>query len=142
MLAADAALHTVLNVAAGAAYRARYRLMVELFRNQAPAAIFSGALLAACEELLFRGVLWIGLDRLLGGSVPPTLLLTSFAFGLAHRRSGLGGNLFALWAMWEGVILGALLLASGSLTAVALAHAVHDGVGFAVFAWERRLRGR
>jgi hypothetical protein len=45
---------------------------------------------------------------------------------------------FAVWAVWEGMLLGAITLATGWSPAVVLIHAAHDVAGFALMAWQRR----
>src|SRR5262245_46997569 len=58
--ASDGILHGFLMLTLGSAYRYRYRALAELFRLQGPKEILAGGLLAAAEEMIFRGVLLDG----------------------------------------------------------------------------------
>ncbi len=84
------------------------------------------ALLAAlagfAEEILFRGVVQVGLARVLPES--GALVVASAAFGLAHFIT----PTYALLAGLAGLYLGGLFLLQGSLTAPIVAHAVYDVV--------------
>jgi membrane protease YdiL (CAAX protease family) len=84
------------------------------------------ALLAAlagfAEEILFRGVVQVGLARILPQS--GALIVASAAFGLAHLVTPTYGVLAGL----AGVYLGGLFLLQGSLTTPIVAHAVYDVV--------------
>jgi len=92
----------------------------------APRSLVELALLAAlagvAEEVLFRGVVQVGLARVLpeGGA----LVVASAAFGLAHFIT----PAYALLAGLAGLYLGGLFLFQGSLTAPIVAHAVYDVV--------------
>lgn len=92
----------------------------------APRSLVELALLAAlagvAEEVLFRGVVQVGLARVLpeGGA----LVVASAAFGLAHFIT----PTYALLAGLAGLYLGGLFLLQGSLTAPIVAHAVYDVV--------------
>jgi membrane protease YdiL (CAAX protease family) len=74
------------------------------------------------EEIFFRGVVQVGLARVLpeGGA----LVVASAAFGLAHFIT----PTYALLAGLAGLYLGGLFLLQGSLTAPIVAHAVYDVV--------------
>lgn len=143
LLASDAVLQGALWLGLVPPGRARYRegfaALAAYFRGQGPAAMAAGALLAAGEELFFRGLLVRGLiDR--GGLPPaPAVAAAALLFGAAHRLPDRRLRGFALWAVWEGALLGTLYLYTGSLAAVALAHALHDLGGFAALALFRRL---
>jgi membrane protease YdiL (CAAX protease family) len=139
LLSSDAVLHILLRNVAGEAYRSRFQTLIEYFRGQGFGEIAAGSVLAASEEVLFRGLLLTSLINTLGAPSPLSLSLTAGAFGLAHLIPKPWAWPFAVWAVWEGILLGAVYLASGSLLAVALAHAIHDAAGFVVFA---RIRGR
>lgn len=84
------------------------------------------ALLAALaglgEELLFRGLIQAGLERL----VPSFLALLSAAtlFGLAHFAT----STYAVVAGLMGLYLGGLFLVQGSLLAPIVTHALYDFV--------------
>ncbi|GIW72326.1 MAG: hypothetical protein KatS3mg102_1868 [Planctomycetota bacterium] len=139
VLASDALVHGLLLGLGRGRYRARFRAFAEYFAGQRAAAVLGGALLASAEELLFRGVVLEGLRSGAGLGTGPALLLAALAFGGAHAlpRSQLAP--FAVWAVWEGVLLGAIYVASGSLFCAMAVHAVHDLGGFVVLA---AVRGR
>ena len=139
MLSSDAVLHVFLTRTGGEAYRSRFRSLLEYFREQGIGEIAAGSVLAASEELFFRGLLLAFLTLRLGAPSPLAVALTSVAFGLAHLLPKPWAWPFAVWAAWEGILLGAVYLASGSLFTVVLAHAIHDVAGFVVFA---RIRAR
>jgi membrane protease YdiL (CAAX protease family) len=92
----------------------------------APRSPMELALLAAlagfAEEILFRGVVQVGL----AGILPETgaLVVASAAFGLAHFIT----PTYAVLAGLAGLYLGGLFLLQGSLTAPIVAHAVYDAV--------------
>ena len=92
-----------------------------------PAVIAGGVLAGIGEETFFRGILH---DEI--GWVP-----TALVFALAHV--GRGFNLFALWAVLEGLIFGWLYAASGSLLAPMVVHGLHDagGMFFARYLYKR-----
>lgn len=137
----DGVVHAVLSRTASDAYRRRYRGLVEFFRPQTRAAIVSGGLLAAAEELLFRGVVLAALVERAGLGPWPAVLLAAVAFGACHYVEDPRIRPFVPWAVWEGVLLGAMFVATGSLLAVALAHAAHDVGGFWLFARQRTSDG-
>ncbi len=134
--ASDGVLHGLLTLALGRPYASRYRLLVDFFREQGPLAIASGGLLAAAEELLFRGGVLAALVGPLGRA--GALAASSVAFGLAHLIPDRRLAPFMLWAVWEGALLGAVYLWSGSLAVAMTVHALHDVGGFALFAVQRR----
>lgn len=134
----DAAVQNGLTLAVGEPYLTRYRGLVEHFRPQGPGTILAGGLLAAAEELVFRGVLMTGLEIHAGLSTRDAILCSAAAFGLAHLMKEPPLRIFALWAVWEGVLLGYVYALSGSLAVTATVHALHDIGGFAVFALQRR----
>jgi len=79
------------------------------------------ALLAGvAEEILFRGVIQVGMARAF--SPAPALLLTSVIFGLAHFAS----PAYAILAGVVGIYLGALFLLQGNLLVPIVAHALYD----------------
>lgn len=93
------------------------------------------ALLAGVgEELLFRGVVQVGLDRVLshvGG-----LVAASTIFGLMHFAS----PTYALLAGVVGLYLGALFLFQGNLLVPIVAHSLYDFVALVYVV--RRYRAR
>jgi membrane protease YdiL (CAAX protease family) len=137
LLAADGVIHLAAGMVGGGAYRRAYRRLAEYFGGQRPAGVLAGSLLAgAGEELLFRGVL---LPRALeaGWPAPAAVAAVGGLFGALHWLPGRLPGIFALWAAWQGVVLGALYVAGGSLPACMVAHAAHDAVGFLLLARER-----
>ena len=97
--------------------RSAYReTIVPLFgRLSLAGAIAIGAAAGIGEEWLFRGVV----QPLLG------LALSSVIFGLAHV-GGLRMLPFGVWATGMGLIMGALAILTGGLTAPMVAHGVYD----------------
>lgn len=88
----------------------------------------AGGLLAAVgEEPLFRGVVLRAFEAPALG-----IFIAALLFALCHwiRRRHFG---FWLWAMWEGVLLGILLVATGSLLVVIIAHGLHDVAAYIAF---------
>jgi uncharacterized protein len=82
--------------------------------------VLLAALAGLAEEMLFRGVVQIGLARLLPEGV--ALVVASAAFGLAHFIT----PAYALLAGLAGLYLGGLFLLQGSLAAPIVAHALYD----------------
>ena len=78
------------------------------------------ALAGVAEEVLFRGVVQVGLSRVLPQAW--ALVAASAAFGLAHFIT----PAYAVLAGLAGLYLGGLFLLQGSLTAPIVAHAVYD----------------
>jgi membrane protease YdiL (CAAX protease family) len=74
------------------------------------------------EEVLFRGVIQVGLTQVLpeGGAV----LVASVAFGLVHWVT----PTYAVLAALAGLYLGALFLLQGNLIVPIVAHALYDFV--------------
>ena len=86
------------------------------------------------EEILFRGVLQVGLARVLPDAA--ALVLASMAFGLAHFIT----RAYALLAGMAGLYLGSLFLAQGNLLVPIVAHALYDFVALTYLV--RRYRAR
>ena len=89
--------------------------------------LFAGVAVAPaiCEELLFRGVVLQSLRRSVGA--PTAVLLTAALFGLFHL------NLAQLpTTVVVGLVLGGLVVLSGSIWPAMLLHALHNGVAVAV----------
>lgn len=82
--------------------------------------VLLACLAGIAEEMLFRGVVQIGLARLLPGGA--ALVVASAAFGLAHFIT----PAYALLAGLAGLYLGGLFLLQGNLIAPIVAHAVYD----------------
>lgn len=92
-----------------------------------PEYLAAGVLAALGEEPLFRGVvLRVFANPILGIAV--SALVFAACHWLRLRYFG-----YWLWAMWEGVLFGILLVATGSLLVPILAHGVHDVVGYRIF---------
>ena len=134
----DGLLHGILWLLFGRRYLARYRALAHYFSQQGAHEILAGGLLAAGEELFFRGVLLQGMAVQLGWRLPVTLFLSALAFALLHLIPRRGLTPFALWAFWEGLLLGVVYLMSDSILTAALVHAMHDVGGFALFSLQRR----
>lgn len=135
----DSVLHALLAVTLRERYLIRYRSLVEYFRPQRLPQIVAGSLLAGGEEMLFRGVLLEGLRSALGWSPAEAIGGSAVVFGLLHAIPRRDLVPFAVWAVWEGVLLGLAYTMSGSLLASILVHVLHDFAGFSLFAWQRRL---
>jgi uncharacterized protein len=105
------------------------RRLVQLVVQQvgpllASLSIWQLALLATLagfsEEVLFRGVLQVGLSAWLPG--PGSVLVVSLLFGLVHFAS----REYALMAGVMGVYLGTLFLVQGNLLVPIVTHALYD----------------
>lgn len=138
VVASDGLLHGLLGWLVGRRYLHRYHALTLYFSPQGGKEIVAGGLLAAGEELFFRGVLLQGAIGQLGWPVALALILSALAFALLHLVTRPALAPFALWALWEGLLLGAVYLLSGSILTAALVHALHDVGGFALFALQRR----
>jgi membrane protease YdiL (CAAX protease family) len=92
-------------------------------------------LAGVAEEALFRGALLAGLLPLTGPVA--ALVGTSVLFGLAHALN----RAYALLAAGLGLVLGLEFLATGSLWAPALTHALYDFGALVYLLW-RPGRGR
>jgi membrane protease YdiL (CAAX protease family) len=139
LLVGDALLHGALQLALRARYLHAYSSLAAYFQPQRPREILaSGMLAGGGEELLFRGVLLPALIERVGVGLGIAVLLTAFLFGTMHLLPDRRLRLFAVWAVWQGVLLGALFLWTGSLLVPMLVHGAHDTIGFSLFAWERR----
>ncbi|MBI4585041.1 MAG: CPBP family intramembrane metalloprotease [Planctomycetes bacterium] len=67
-----------------------------------------------------------------------TLTVSSFAFAACHWVPRRRQEFFTAWSVWEGMILGGAYLYSGSLLVAILVHGLHDVLGYALFARQRR----
>lgn len=74
-----------------------------------------------CEELLYRGFIFVYLHSVFG--VIPAVILSSLVFAVGHTYQGLSG---ILKTATVGLIMAGLLLLTGSLWAPMLLHAVLD----------------
>jgi membrane protease YdiL (CAAX protease family) len=138
IVASDTLIHVGLWLLGGDRYRNRYREFVAYFRPQRAREIAASGVLAGCEEMLFRGVLLAALVQRVEWSPLAAIAVTALLFGAAHLPRDAKLAPFALWAVWEGALLGGLYLATGSLLTLTLIHAAHDIVGFTVMAWQRK----
>jgi membrane protease YdiL (CAAX protease family) len=137
VVASDGLVHSTLWLLFGDRYLTRYQSLADYFRPQGLKEIAGAGLLAGGEELFFRGVLLGGFMSRAGLGTVPALVLSSLAFGALHRLPDRRLAPFALWAIWEGILLGGVYLAFGSLLVSVLVHAAHDLIGFSLFAWQR-----
>ncbi len=112
--------------------------MADYFTGQRAPEILAGGLLAAAEEMLFRGVVLQGMVQVLATGPVAAVLVSSVLFGLFHVIARRGLALFSVWAVWEGAVLCAVYLYTGSLLTTAAVHAAHDILGFTVFALNRK----
>jgi len=133
LLASDVSLHTMFSSLASDRYPFAFLGLAEVFADQSRSDWLAGGVLAGGEELLFRGVLVTGGIQVIGLGPIAAAALASLAFGLAHLMLARRLWGFSIWAAWEGLLLGLLYLASGSLGAVILAHGLHDVLGFWFF---------
>jgi membrane protease YdiL (CAAX protease family) len=134
----DGGLHGLFVVLLGGWYLPRYRALVEFFRRQGPAEIAAAGLLAAGEELVFRGVLLEGLRSRAGWPAAAAVAVSALVFGLLHAIPRRALWPFTFWAVWEGVLLGAVYVLGGSLSVNMALHFLHDVFGFSLFAYQRR----
>jgi membrane protease YdiL (CAAX protease family) len=135
--ASDGLLHFLL-LLCGDRYLSCYRALAEYFRPQKAPQIVAGGLLAAVEELAFRGVLLEGLRSLLNLPAMGAVAVTAVVFGLCHLIPRRSLWPFTVWATWEGALLGCVYVFSDSLLVSCVVHALHDIVGFSLFAMQRR----
>jgi membrane protease YdiL (CAAX protease family) len=106
--------------------------LIPLFDGIPAGGIFLIALFAGVfEELLFRGVIQVGLDGALG--LWPALVLTSLLFGLAHAMT----RAYFIITALMGLYLGALYVWTDHLLVPMVAHFLYD---WAVFTWLLRKR--
>jgi membrane protease YdiL (CAAX protease family) len=140
VIASDGLVHGALQRLFGECYLARYQALADYFRRQGPLEIAGAGLLAGGEELFFRGALLGGLMSRAGLGPAAAISLSALVFGALHWIRDPRLALFALWAVWEGVLLGGIYLAFGSLLVSLLVHTAHDIIGFTLFAWQRHIQ--
>lgn len=140
LAASDASIHSLLSHFGGATYRRHYSALIFTFTHQRWNAMLAAGALAASEEFLFRGALLEIARNRLAWPAWLAIATAASAFALAHILPDRKRAPFALWALWEGFLLGGIFSVSGSLLAVCLIHAAHDVAGFWVFARMRRVR--
>lgn len=115
-----------------------YMQMADYFAGQRAAEILAGGLLAAGEEMIFRGVILQVMVQTLNSGPVAAVLVSAVLFGLFHIIARKRLALFSIWAVWEGIVLGAVYVYTGSLLVTVVVHAAHDILGFAVFALNRK----
>lgn len=94
-------------------------IMGPIFKNLNLFDILTLSFVAAfCEEVFFRGLL----QQKIG------IILASLAFGLLHLP-GKKYWIYALWATGSGIVLGLLLIYTGSLWVPIIAHASNNIAG-------------
>jgi membrane protease YdiL (CAAX protease family) len=138
ILASDLVVSTILVIVFHTAYVRLSMELAEYFRRQSRYAILAGGLLAASEEMFFRGVLLEYMIGTLDTGVYYAVIVSAIIFGLFHIIRNKRLALFSLWAFWEGVVLGAIYLYTDSLPVTMAVHAAHDIAGFALFSLQRR----
>lgn len=138
ILASDLILIIVLAALFRNVFIKTYMQMADYFSGQRAPEILAGGLLAAGEEMIFRGVILQGMVQLMGSGPVYAVLVSSVLFGLFHVIARKRLALFSIWAVWEGAVLGLLYLYTGSLLVAAAVHAAHDILGFTVFALNRK----
>lgn len=138
ILASDIVLVLLLTVIFRNEFIKTYMQMADYFTGQRASEILAGGVLAAGEEMLYRGVILQGLVQVLGAGPVSAVLVSSILFGLFHVIARRRLALFSIWAVWEGAVRGAVYLYTGSLIVTAAVHAAHDVFGFTVFALNRK----
>lgn len=138
ILASDIILILILLALFRSAFIDTYMQMADYFTGQRASEILAGGLLAAGEEMVFRGVVLQGMVQVLGAGPVSAVLVSSILFGLFHVIARRRLALFSIWTVWEGAVLGAVYLYTGSLIVTAAVHAAHDVFGFTVFALNRK----
>jgi len=134
----NAGLHKIFEVIWGGDYLAQCRLLLAHFQSQRTIHFVAGGFLAATEEMIFRGILLESLMSKMGVGSREAIILSALAFGIAHVIPDRRLAPFALWAVFEGILLGILYALTRSLSVVMLAHFVNDTCGYALFALERK----
>jgi len=128
-LGVNAVVHGVCKRLFGVSYERRFRRHGEavLGPMRIPEYLTGGLMAAVVEEPLFRGLVL----PLAGGHQVAGVALAALLFGAAHwlRAEFLP---FWIWAVWEGVLFGALMVISGSVLAPMIAHGLHDVVAYVV----------
>lgn len=130
LLTSDASLHALLSKIASSRYPPAFLALAGCFSQQSTVDWTVGAASAGAEELFFRGALLSGAITFLDLDPVSAAALVAIAFGLAHMILNRQLWAFSIWAAWEGLLLGLVYLASGSLVAVVGAHVAHDALGF------------
>lgn len=138
IMASNLVLLTLLVLIFHTGFVKRYMDLARYFSGQTAAEIIAGGLLAGAEEMVFRGVLLQGMVQLLGVEPVYAVIAAALPFGALHIINDRKLAAFSIWAVWEGIVLGAVYVYTGSWLVTALVHAAHDVIGFTVFAVQRR----
>ncbi|MEE9252595.1 MAG: CPBP family intramembrane glutamic endopeptidase [Thermodesulfobacteriota bacterium] len=138
IILSDALLHGALYALFKQRYISYYRELVYYFDAQQPRHIIASGLLAGGEELVFRGIILGGLLHSGLFNTPVSVIISSILFSLCHLIPNRKLAPFAIWAVWESVLLCAIYVTSGSLAATVAAHALHDTLGFSAFKYQRK----
>jgi membrane protease YdiL (CAAX protease family) len=139
IVTSDALLHLALVLLLRQRYIARFQALADYFRPQGPLEVVASGLLAGGgEELVFRGVLLQSLLSATAMGTVPAVVVSAILFGAMHTVRDPRLAPFALWAVWQGILLGAAYVATGSLLLTMIVHATHDGLGFTLLALRRR----
>jgi CAAX protease family protein len=95
--------------------------------------------IALPEEVLFRGLIFNMLQRMIKVGGPYTaLIISSVIFGLAHLNNPPGDWRYVLLATGAGICYGWAYLRTGSLLASSYTHALVDIIGRTVFPHDMR----
>jgi len=138
IIGSDMGISLILVLIFHTAYVRYYMRFVNYFRPQGVYQILAAGFIAGTEELIFRGVILEGLVSVLNIETAYAVLITGVIFGLCHAIPKRNAALFNVWAVWEGIVLGAVYVLSGSLLVCVIVHAVHDILGYALFALQRK----
>ena len=138
IIASDFSISLILVIVFHTAYVRLSMDLAQYFSRQGRYAILAGGLLAASEEMFFRGVLLQYMIETLDAGSYYAVIVSAVIFGLFHIIRNKRLALFSLWAFWEGVILGAIYLYTDSLPVTMAVHAAHDIAGFTLFSLQRK----
>lgn len=138
MLAADLAIAFMLLVLFHTAFVRLWMEMAGYFSPQRVHTVLAGGILAAGEEMFFRGVVLQYMIQALGWNLYNAVATSAAVFAVFHILRVRRLALFSLWAFWEGIALGAVYVYTGSLPVTMAVHAAHDVAGFALFSLQRR----
>jgi len=138
ILASDLILSIFLLVIFHTAFVRLWMEMAGYFSRQRLHDVLAGGLLAAGEEIFFRGVLLQYMVQTLGWDSYYAVAISAAAFALFHVIWKKRLALFSVWAFWEGAVLGAIYIYTGSLPVVMAVHAAHDIAGFTLFSVQRK----
>jgi membrane protease YdiL (CAAX protease family) len=138
ILATDIVIISMLVILFHTGFVGLWMEMADYFSVQRPQDVVAGGLLAASEEIFFRGVLIQGMIQTLDIEPWRAVLISAAVFGLFHVMRKKRLALFSLWAFWEGLVLGGIYVYTDSLPVVMAVHAAHDILGFTLFSFQRK----